>query len=205
MKLLHINSSVLGNASVSRQLTDAIVDKLKKTNSQLEIIYRDLAAFPPPHMTLASLPGDHPRSALAGPLDSKTQRTRDESQRILHEFMRADIVVVGVPMYNFGVPTQLKAWIDIIVVPGKTFEYGAHGPHGLCGNKRFIVAIARGDSYDLDAPASAEHAQSYIQTVLSFIGVTNAQFVVAERVAGGEENKIKALASALEAVRRRVA
>jgi len=124
MKLLHIDSSILGSHSVSRRLTAAIVDKLKRANPQIEVTYRDLAAAPPAHMTLATLPGDHPSSAKAGPLDRAAQRIRDESQRMLDEFMAADIVVIGVPMYNWSIPTQLKAWIDMIVVPGKTFTYG---------------------------------------------------------------------------------
>jgi FMN-dependent NADH-azoreductase len=100
MKVLHIDSSILGNRSVSRQLTAAILDKLKRENRHVEAIYRDLAAAPPPHMTLASLPGDHPSSAHAGRLDAIAQRVRDESQRMLDEFMAADTVIIGVPMYN---------------------------------------------------------------------------------------------------------
>src|SRR6185312_548318 len=144
MKLLHIDSSILGSHSKSRRLTAAIVARFKREYPRIEIVYRDLAAAPPPHMTLASLPGDHPSSAFAGPLDEVAQRVRDESQRVLDEFMAADIVVLGVPMYNWSIATQLKAWIDIIVVPGKTFQYGPQGPEeGLAGNKRVIVAITR--------------------------------------------------------------
>lgn len=204
MKLLHIDSSILGSHSVSRRLTAAIVDKLKRANPQMEVTYRDLAARPPAHMTLATLPGDHPSSAKAGPLDRAAQRIRDESQRMLDEFMSADIVVIGVPTYNWSIPTQLKAWIDIIVVPGKTFTYGPRGPEeGLAGGKRVIVAIARGVFYGPETTAiSAEHAESYLRTVLSFIGVNNPEFVIAEGVTAGEhhEAKGKALASALEAI-----
>ena len=159
MKLLHIDSSILGSHSKSRQLTAAIVVKLEQAHPQIEIVHRDLAATPPPHMTLASLPGDHPSSAFAGPLDDVAQRVRDESQRMLDEFMAADIVVLGAPMYNWSIPTQLKAWIDIIVVPGKTFRYGPRGPEeGLVGNKRDIVAITRGVFYASRTTAiSAEH------------------------------------------------
>lgn len=207
VKLLHIDSSILGTHSKSRQLTAAIVAKLKQAHPQIEIVYRDLAATPPPHMTLASLPGDHPSSAFAGPLDDAAQHVRDESQRILDEFMAADIVVLGAPMYNWSIPTQLKAWIDIIVVPGKTFRYGPQGPEeGLVGNKRFIVAITRGVFYaSRTAAISAEHAETYMRTVLSFLGVTDPEFVVAEGVTTGEENKARALAFALGAVQQLVA
>jgi len=203
MKLLHIDSSILGSHSKSCQLTAAIVAKLKQAHPRIEIVYRDLAATPPPHMTLASLPVDHPSSAFAGPLDDVAQRVRDESKRILDEFMVADIVVLGVPMYNWSIPTQLKAWIDIIVVPGKTFRYGPQGPErGLVGNKRVIVAITRGVFYARTAAISAEHAETYMRTVLSFLGVNHPEFVVAEGVTTGEENKARALAGALAGVQK---
>jgi FMN-dependent NADH-azoreductase len=206
MKLLHIDSSILGSHSKSRQLTTAIVDKLKQEHPHIEIVYRDLAATPPPHMTLASLPGDHPSSARAEALDEVAQRVRDESQRILDEFMAADVVVLGAPMYNWSIPTQLKAWIDIIVVPGKTFRYGPQGPEeGLVGNKRFILAITRGVLYTSRSAMFAEHAETYMRTVLSFLGVRNPEFVVAEGVTTDEENKARALACALGAVQQLVA
>jgi FMN-dependent NADH-azoreductase len=204
MKILQIDSSIQGTRSVSRQLTAAIVDKLKKEHPQIDVIHRDLAAEPPPHMTLASLPGDHPSSVFAGQLDDDAQRVRDESQRMLDEFMAADIVVLGVPMYNWTIPTQLKAWIDIIVVPGKTFTYGTEGPEaGLVGNKRVILAITRGVYYAPEtAAASADHAESYLRTVLTFLGVNNPEVVVAEGVSAGRNNQAKAVASALGAVQR---
>ncbi len=207
MQLLHIDSSILGSHSKSRHVTAAIVAKLKQAHPQIEIVYRDLVATPPPHMTLASLPGDHPSSTFAGPLDDVAQRVRDESQRILDEFLAADILVLGVPMYNWSIPTQLKAWIDIIVVPGKTFRYGPQGPEqGLVGNKRVIVVITRGVFYGSGtASISAEHAETYMRTVLSFIGVNNPEFIVAEGVTAGEESKAKAMASALSAVQQLVA
>jgi len=202
MRLLHIDSSILGSHSKSRQLTAAIVAKLKEEHPQIEIVYRDLAATPPPHMTLASLPADHPSSARAGPLDEVAQRVRDESQRLLDEFMAADIVVLGAPMYNWSIPTQLKAWIDTIVVPGKTFLYGPQGPEGgLIGDKRFIVAITRGVFYASQPAAMlTEHSETYMRTVLSFLGVDNPEFIVAEGVTTDGENKARALACALSAI-----
>ncbi|HTT22675.1 MAG TPA: NAD(P)H-dependent oxidoreductase [Candidatus Sulfotelmatobacter sp.] len=201
-KLLHIDSSILGSHSKSRQLTAAIVAKLKQAQPQIEIAYRDLVATPPPHMTLASLPGDHPSSTFAGPLDDIAQHVREESQRILDEFMAAEIVVLGAPMYNWSIPTQLKAWMDIIVVPGKTFRYGPQGPEeGWVGNKRVIVAITRGVFYACRTPEiPAEHAETYMRTVLCFLGVHNPEFVIAEGVSTGEENEARALALALDAV-----
>ena len=120
---------------------------------------------------------------------------------MLQEFLDADTVVLGVPMYNFTIPSQLKAWIDRIVVPGTTFRYGANGPEGLMRNKRVIVAIARGGFYGAEtAEASAEHAESYLRLVLGFIGVTAPEFILAEGLSRGEHNKANAVSSARAAV-----
>jgi FMN-dependent NADH-azoreductase len=203
MKLLHIDSSIRNSHSVTRRLTAEIVNKFKQADPRIELIYRDLAEAPPAHMTLATLPGDHPSSRFAGRLNPGAQRVRDESQQILDEFMAADIVVLGVPMYNWTIPTQLKAWIDIIVVPGRTFTYGPKGPEGgLVGSKRVIVAVSRGVFYGLGTEASsAEYTERYIRTVLSFLGVNNPEFIIAEGVTAGESSKAQALASALAMVR----
>jgi FMN-dependent NADH-azoreductase len=165
------------------------------------VIYRDLAAEDLSHMTPATLPGAHPMSAAAGPLDGTAKVFRDTSDRVLEEFLGADTVVIGTPMYNFTIPSQLKAWIDRIIVPGKTFRYGASGPEGLAGRKRIIVALARGGFYGREtAQASAEHAESYLRTVFRFIGVHEPEFVLAEGLATGDHQKGNAIASAREAV-----
>jgi FMN-dependent NADH-azoreductase len=200
MKLLKIDTSILAGGSVSREVTAAIVARLTEGTSDIQVMYRDLVAENIPHLTPASLPGDHPLSAMAGELDAKAQATRNESQTMLDEFLTADTVVIGVPMYNFTIPSQLKAWIDRIVVPGKSFSYGANGPEGLIRDKRVIVAITRGGFYGSDTAAvSAEHAESYIRTVFGFIGVTNPEFVLAEGLQAGEEHKARALKTAHEA------
>ncbi|HVW78144.1 MAG TPA: NAD(P)H-dependent oxidoreductase [Alloacidobacterium sp.] len=207
MKILHVDASILGQYSMSRQLTASIVDKLRKTNKHAEVIYRDLVAAPPAHMTLATLPGDHPSAAMAGPLDSAAQSIRDDSQKMLDEFLAANTVVIGVPMYNFGIPTQLKAWVDMIVVPGKTFTYSPNGAVGLMGKKRAIVAITRGAAYGPESPfAAGEHAESYMHAVLSFLGITHSEFVIAEgTMAGGEEGRKKARESAQAMIEQLVA
>ena len=201
MKILHIDTSILGGGSVSRQLSALIVERLAAGDGA-EVTYRDLTAEAVPHLTLASLPSAHPAAKAAGPLDAAAQAVRDESDRMLEEFIAADTVVIGVPMYNFTVPTQLKAWIDRIVIPGKTFRYGADGPQGLLKGKRVLVAIARGGFYGAQTAAvSAEHAESLMRTTLGFMGITDPQFILAEGLAAGEDNKSKALASARDAVR----
>ncbi|MCE4224435.1 FMN-dependent NADH-azoreductase [Methylobacterium sp. C25] len=198
MKLLHIDSSILGAGSVSRELSALVVARLTR-DAQAELTYRDLAVDDLPHLAPATLPGAHPLSAMAGPLEGPAQATRATSDRILEEFLAADTVVIGVPMYNFTIPSQLKAWIDRIVVPGKTFRYGEAGAEGLATGKRVIVALARGAVFGPDR-ASAEHAESYLRTVLGFIGITDLEFVLAEGLAAGEPSKAKGVAAARDAI-----
>jgi FMN-dependent NADH-azoreductase len=202
VKLLHLDASIRNTHSVSRAVTAAIVDKLKRANPGIEVAYRDLIATPPPHMTFATLPDDHPSSAFAGPLTPPERLVRKESQKILEEFVAADIVVIGAPMYNWSLPTQLKSWLDIIVVPGRTFTYDQFGPErGLAGDKRVIVVLTRGQFYSPGArDAYAEHAATYLRAVLSFLGMANPEFIVIEGVTAGEDNKARAIASARDAL-----
>jgi len=196
-KLLHIDSSVLGPHSVSRQLSAAIVARLRQANPTLEFAYRDLTTTP-----LAHLSGLHLAAAQgAATPDVTLQQDLATGQAVLSEFLAADIVVLGAPMYNFTIPSQLKAWIDRIVVAGKTFRYGANGPEGLAGNKRVIVAISRGGFYGAGTPTAAlEHLESYLRGVFGFIGVTRLEFISADGIQVGPEHREKALASALAAV-----
>ncbi len=203
MNLLHVDASILGPYSITREVSAAIVARLAGNSGQNKVIYRDLAKDSPPHLTLASLPTDHPRASLAGPLDAAAQLVRDESQRMLEEFLAADVVVIGAPMYNFSLPSQLKAWIDRIAVPGKTFRYGPGGVEGLAGGKRLIVALARGGVYGPGAPAaSAEHVQSYLRAIFGFLGITDPEFVLVEGIAAGDEVRTAAIAAAHDAVGR---
>jgi FMN-dependent NADH-azoreductase len=195
MKLLHIDSSVLGPHSVSRQVSAAIVDRLRKATPNLGIVYRDLTSTPLAHLSglhLAAAQGATPEAALLQDLAA--------GQAVLDEFLAADIVVLGAPMYNFTIPSQLKAWIDRIVVAGKTFKYGAQGAEGLAGNKRVIVAISRGGFYGAGMPAAAgEYVETYLRWVFGFIGVNNLELISAEGVQVGPEHREKALAGALQA------
>jgi FMN-dependent NADH-azoreductase len=196
-KLLHIDSSVLGPHSVSRQVSAAIVDRLRQTAPNLEVAYRDLSATP-----LSHLSGAHLAAAQgAASADAGLAQEMAAGQAVLAEFLAADTVVLGAPMYNFTIPSQLKAWIDRIVVAGKTFKYDAQGPQGLAGNKRVIVAISRGGFYGAGTPAAAlEHLESYLRGVFGFIGVTKLEFILADGIQVGPEHREKALADALEAV-----
>jgi len=195
LKLLHIDASILGANSASRQLSGAVVDRLRKVRPDLQVTYRDLASEPLWHLSgahLAAAQGASPESA-------DLQRDVAASQAVLEEFLAADIVVIGAPMYNFTIPSQLKAWIDRIVIAGKTFRYGASGPEGLAGNKRVIIAISRGGLYGAGAPAAAlEHLETYLRGILGFIGVKDPEFIVAEGLLLGPEQREKSMQSAFQ-------
>ncbi len=199
MKILHIDSSITGPRSVSRELSALIVGKLGGS-AEHEVTYRDIVAEDLPHFTAVTAPSAHPLSKAMPTLDEAQQAKRDNSDAILKEFVGADTVVIGVPMYNFTLPSELKAWVDRLIVPGTTFRYGANGPEGLVGDKRVILAIARGGVYGAESAfASAEHAESFLRLALGFIGVKNLEVVIAEglNVADGRE---QAIASARDAV-----
>ncbi len=197
MRLLHINSSILGGSSASRQVSAAIVGQLAKATSGLDVVYRDLTAEPLTHLS-----GEHLAAARgAAPESLAIQKDIATSQAVLDEFLGADIVVIGAPMYNFTISSQLKAWIDRILVAGKTFRYSATGPEGLAGNKRVIIAISRGGLYGAGTSSAAfEHVETYLRTVFGFIGVTNLELIIAEGLQIGPEQREKAMQGALQAV-----
>ncbi|BCA04950.1 FMN-dependent NADH-azoreductase [Bradyrhizobium diazoefficiens] len=195
MKLLHIDSSVLGPHSVSRQVSAAIVDRLRQATPSIDVVYRDLTQTP-----LAHLSGSHLAAAQGAPAPAELGPDLAASAAVLNEFLAADVVVIGAPMYNFTIPSQLKAWIDRILVAGKTFQYGANGPQGLAGAKRVIVAISRGGYYGADMPTAAgEHLETYLRWVFGFIGITDPEFISADGIQVGPDHREKALAGALQA------
>ena len=174
MTVLHIDSSINGDSSASRALTRAIVGQVRGPGDS--VVYRDLAAMPLPHLTL---------DAFA-----------DTS--VLDEFLAADSIVIGAPMYNFTLPTQLKAWIDRILVAGRTFRYTEAGPEGLASGKRVIVALARGGIYSEGSPAAAlEHLESYLRGVFNFIGI-DPEFVAADGLGLGPDQREAAISQAVD-------
>lgn len=181
MKLLHVDSSVLGNHSASRDLGAAIVARLRTEHPGLEATYRDLAAQALPHFTPVLAEG-HPCLA------------RDTE--ILDEFLAADIVVIGAPMYNFTIPTQLKAWLDRILIAGKTFRYTENGPQGLAGGRRVIIASSRGGIYSEGPMQTIDFQESYLRHVLAFTGITEPEFIRAEGLNLGAEQRTAAMAQA---------
>jgi FMN-dependent NADH-azoreductase len=171
------------------------VDRLAKANPRLDIVYRDLTSTP-----LAHLSGSHLAAGQGAVPEAALQPDLAAGQAVLEEFLAADIVVLGAPMYNFTIPSQLKAWIDRVVVAGKTFKYGAEGVQGLAGNKRVIIAVSRGGFYGADTPMAAlEHLETYLRGVFGFIGVKNLEFIAADGIQVGPEHREKALAGALQA------
>jgi FMN-dependent NADH-azoreductase len=196
MNLLHVDASILGDHSVSRQVTAAIVERLRRNEHDLEVTYRDLAAEPLEHLLPASLPSDHPLAVFATTADAPGQAA---SAAVLEEFLAADIIVIGAPMYNSTIPSQLKVWLDRLIVPGKTFRYSENGPEGLAGGKRVIAVLSRGGVYGPGLPhADDEHVEPVLRTVFRLVGITSPEFIVAEGVGLGPERRAQAIAQALE-------
>ena len=193
-KLLHIDSSILSGNSVSRQLTAQIVASWRAGHPATEVSYLDLAVDTPSHLSAESLGFRMP--AEAAPTEVQ-KRENAISEALVTQFLGADVIVVGAPMYNFTIPTQLKAWIDRVAQVGRTFGYTDKGPVGLAGGKTVIVASTRGGMYSTsDAGNAMEHQESYLKTVFGFFGITDVRFVRAEGLAMGEAAKVAALAAA---------
>jgi FMN-dependent NADH-azoreductase len=176
MRLLHVDSSILGEHSVSRALSAEIVEAERQRTPGLAVIYRDLAAEPLQHISGAHL-------AARPDAPAEHQRDVERGQADLEEFLASDIVVIGVPMYNFSVPSQLKEWIDRLSVKGKTFSYSEQGPRGLAGGKRVIIASSRGGLYAAEtARAALDHQETYLRAIFEFFGITDITFIRAEGV-----------------------
>ena len=200
MKLLHIDSSALGGNSVSRELTRRIVAEWRAAHPRATVEHLDLAKDAPSHLSADSL--GFRMGVNAEGLTEVQRRENEVSERLVSQFLAADVIVVGAPLYNFSIPTQLKAWIDRVAQAGRTFKYTEKGPVGLAGGKTVIVASSRGGMYHGNpVMESLEHQESYLKTVFGFFGVTDVRFVRAEGVAMGEEAKARALEAADIAIR----
>jgi FMN-dependent NADH-azoreductase len=177
--ILRVDSSITGENSVSRQITSRIVEQQLAGRPGARVIERDLVAEPLAHLTLDQF----------------------ADQSVLDEFLAADTVVVGAPMYNFTLPSQLKAWIDRLAVNGRTFRYTAEGkPEGLAGPKRLIIALSRGGFYGAEqGNEDFEHLESYLKVIFGFIGIVP-EFVRADGINLGPEVKAKAVEQAFREV-----
>lgn len=204
MKLLHIDASPLAGNSVSRQLTERIVAQWRATHTATEVEYLDLAKDAPSHLNLDSL--GFRLGPKAEGLSELQRRENEISEALVSQFLAADVIVVGAPMYNFSVPSQLKAWIDRVAQAGRTFTYTEQGPRGLAGGKTVIVASTRGGMYSTNpALAGLDHQESYLSAVFGFLGITDVRFVRAEGLAMGDAARAGALAKAEGAIKAQTA
>ena len=198
MKLLHIDSSVLSDNSVSRQLTRNVVDQWVRAHPEAEVSYRDLALRAPDHLSADILGA----GSVAPEQRSPAQREEIAfGEALLEEFLAADVIVLGAPMYNFSIPSQLKAWLDRVMVAGRTFKYTDAGPVGLAGGKKAVIVSSRGGIYSEGSPAHVmDHQESYLQAALDFVGIDDVTVIRAEGV-NMKEKREQAIADAHEQVR----
>jgi FMN-dependent NADH-azoreductase len=194
MNILQINSSARRDASHSTRLANRLVQRLRESEPESTLTVRDLNDAPHPVLDEAAL------GALFAPPD---KRTREQAARValddalIAEIQAADVVVLGIPMYNFGVPAPLKNWIDAVSRAGVTFRYSEKGPEGLLKGKKVYVALTRGGQYR-NTPSDTQ--VPYLQTVFTFLGLTDVQFVYAEGLAMGPDAERNAIASAHEQI-----
>lgn len=200
MNLLHIDSGILRDHSVSRHLTAAVVAQIAADHAGVAVTYRDLVAEPVAHLS-----GTHLMAANLKPEDIGQALAADlqDGAAILEQFLAADTIVIGAPMYNFSLPSQLKAWVDRIAVAGKTFRYSEAGPEGLAGGKTVIVVSTRGGIYSSGPAAAMDHQESYLTAVFGFLGITDIEFIRAEGLNLGPEAKQAAITAAEAAIARR--
>ncbi|KMN29732.1 FMN-dependent NADH-azoreductase [Chromobacterium sp. LK1] len=197
MKLLHLDSSILAANSVSRQLSAVVADTLRQRHANVETSYRDLASQP-----IAHLSGEIIGANFTAEADwTATQRSEAAlSNELIEEFLAADVVVIGAPMYNFSIPSQLKAWVDRVAATGRTFKYTENGPVGLAGGKKVIVVSSRGGVYSTEQGRLMDFQEDYLKTVMGFLGVNDVAFVRAEAVNMGEDKRATAIHAAKEAI-----
>ena len=190
MNILQINTSARGADSISTQLANALVQRLKEANPNARLHIRDLAQEPQPTLDASAL------QALFTPSE---QRSAEQQARIaiddesIAQVQAADVLVIGVPMYNFGIPAQLKSWFDAIARAGVTFRYTENGPEGLLKGKKVYLTLARGGMYR-DTPNDSQ--APYLKTILGFLGMTDIEWIYAEGLAMGADAADKAICEA---------
>ena len=194
MNILHIDSAITPN-SASRELTQHTVDLLLAANPGAQVQRLDLHAQPIDHLAAVSLGFRTGQEAATA--DERAQNAL--SEQLVSQFLAADVVVIGAPMYNFSVPSQLKAWIDRVAQAGRTFRYTANGPEGLAGGKRVIVLSSRGGQYaGTPFEAAMDHQEAYLRAVFSFFGLPEIEIVRAERLAMDHDASLEAAKASLD-------
>jgi len=203
MKILQINASARREGANSTVVANRIVDRLKAANPAATVTARDLAANPHPVLDEAAL------GALFTPAD---KRSPEQAARValddalIAEVQAHDAIVLGVPMYNFGVPVQLKAWIDAVARAGVTFRYNEQGqPVGLVSGKKFYIFTSRGGVYSSGPAKALDFHETYLRGVLGFLGITDVTFVHSEGVAMGDEAVNSAIAGSRSAMEAQIA
>jgi len=197
MKLLHIDSSILGQNSASRELGAAWVANWLRENPQAQVRHVDLTQQPLAHLSAEIFAA---RAQPNAPHAVELQHDIDADQSALADFLAADVVVIGAPMYNFSIPSQLKAWIDRIVVRGSTFRYTPNGPEGLAQGKKAVIVISRGGIYSEGPAAVMDFQETYLRSVLGFVGITDIEVIRAEGLARGAEQREEVMRSAHRAI-----
>lgn len=193
--VLVVTSSALAEHSVSSDLVKDVVDGLRRRDPALKLVTRDLGANPVPHLTLDAA------TAIRGePTNEAQAQARALSDELIGEVQAADILVMGVPMYNFGIPSNLKSWFDYVLRGGTTFRYTEQGPEGLVKNKQAILVLAKGGYYS-EGPMQVMDAQEpHVRAMLNFIGVTDIRYIRAEKLALGPDEREKSIIAAKAAV-----
>lgn len=189
-KVLVLNSSVSGEESASRALVQSLVERLSRPG--VAIIERDLGADPIPHLT----PETMPTIRGADPVTPAQHEARALADGLIAELKDSDVLVIGAPMYNFAIPTGLKAWFDHVLRAGATFRYSEAGPEGLVTGKKAIVVVSRGGLYSEGPAAAVDFQEPHLRQLLSFMGITDVTFVRAEKLGFGPEAREQALADA---------
>ncbi|ARU05246.1 FMN-dependent NADH-azoreductase [Comamonas serinivorans] len=193
MKLLHIDSAITSN-SASRELTHYIVDRLTTEGDQVQ--HLDLHAQPIDHLAAVSL-------GFRTGQQAATQAERDQnalSEQLVSQFLDADTIVIGAPMYNFSIPSQLKAWLDRLAQAGRTFRYTEKGPEGLAGGRRVIVVSTRGGQYaGTPFETAMDHQEAFLRTMFGFMGIANVEIVRAERLAMDRDGSLAAAKAHIDA------
>jgi len=188
--ILVLNSSLSGEASVSRLLVADAVTELTQRDPNATLVFRDLAADPIPHLAPDSFAGV--RAQATTPAEFAARALSDE---LIAELRAADTIVIGAPMYNFSIPSTLRTWFDHVLRPGVTFSYSEAGPKGLIEGKRAIIVESRGGLYS-EGPAQAlDFQEPYLRQLLGFIGITDVTFVRAEKIGYGPDARDQALAA----------
>ena len=198
MNILHLDSSILGNHSITRELSAAVVADIRAQHPSAHVTYRDLVLDEICHLTGPIAAGF--RQMDVSDFDDSTVREHQVSETLVTEFLASNVIVLGAPMYNFSVPSQVKAWLDRVAQAGRTFRYTESGPVGLAGGKQVVVVSARGGFYAEAPLAHMDHQESYLKAFFGFLGIRDVRFVRAEGASKGQAVREKGIALARASV-----